>query len=80
MFDPCDDPEEELDGLCRNKGFPILAASSAVVDFDGARLAKYSSGVVLPGILILVGVLALDWIGDLIGSGAEVRLPEVFER
>lgn len=67
-LDPCDDPEEELEGLRLSKAFPIFAASSSGVDFDGARLAKYSSGLVISGTLVLVGVRALDWTGDLIGT------------
>lgn len=79
-IDPCEDPDEELDRLCLSKAFPMLAASSAVVDFEGARLAKYSSVLALSGILMLVGVRALDPTGDLIGSGTKVRLPDVLER
>lgn len=62
------------------RAFPMLAASKAVVDLDGARLAKYSSGLVFPPTTTLVGVIARDRTGDLRGKDTDVRLPEVLER
>lgn len=57
----------------------MLAASKAVVDLKGVRLAKYSSGLVLPT-RMLIGVLARDRTGDFRGTDTLVRLPEVLER
>ena len=58
----------------------MLAASKAVVDLEGSRLAKYSSGLVLLPPRMLVGVLARDRTGDLRGKDTVVKLPEVLER
>lgn len=57
----------------------MFAASKAVVDLEGARLAKNSSGLVLLS-RTLIGVLARDRTGDLRGKDTPVRLPEVLER
>lgn len=79
--EPWDDPEDELDGLCRNNVFPMFAVSKAVVDLETMRLAKYSSGLVLrPTYMLAEGVRARDCPGDFAGSLYVLRLPEVRER
>ena len=57
----------------------MLATSRAVVDLEGSRTAKNSSGLI-PPTRTLEGVLARDRTGDLRGRDTVVRLPEVLER
>ena len=53
----------------RSRDVPILTVSRAVVDFEAARLEKYSSGLVLPAARVIEGVLAND----------RAREPEIIE-
>ena len=74
----CEDADE-LDGLRRNV-LPMLAVSREVVDLEGCRSVKYSSGLGVRSMWLLVGVLVLESVGEIGRIGMVIMLLDVFDR